>query len=97
MIKKKNVMKNRFVSLVIITSFVGMFAVGIKVSNQRYESLVSNNIEALSNPEYGNSSSWRCYIELKKGAGCYRCAIPCIWEKQKNPSNCKESNSGLCY
>lgn len=81
-----------FVSIITI----GMLLISPASHQKQFSNLLEDNVEALSKDEDGCSDTWRCYIELKKGFGCYRCANPCVWEKHKNPNTTKVSNAGLC-
>ena len=89
-------MKKVFFFNVISLSIMGMIFVGTKSTYSSYSNLLENNVEALSDEEGGCSDIWRCYIELKRGYGCYRCGVPCVWESRKNPVTTKDSNADWC-
>lgn len=68
---------------VVVWSIIGVLHIGRKSADKHYANILDGNIEALSQQEIGCSNSWTCYVSLKKGAGCYKCATPCIWKKIK--------------
>lgn len=83
-------------------SFAAMAIIGaasyaaIKANNsdREFTALELANIEALTTPEGGSSSSWDCWSTGKEGGiGFWLCGNPCVFLKNAT----KDGKSSKCY